>query len=226
MSMFTNPLVVDAGQVALEYREGDRQRILTAGTYRRRRAATYVTVDMRTRLVPVAPQEVPTADGIGVRVSLTIQLRVTDPVAFIEIAADPVATVYLAAQVALREVCAGVEATELTRRTSAFDADAIRVAAATAAEPVGIEVVSIAVRDVIVPQEIRSSALDLVTAKARGLAKLETARAETASLRALANAGRVLEQYPALAQLRLVQEAPYGSRILLGVDTSPTVAAD
>jgi hypothetical protein len=44
---------------------------------------------------------------------------------------------------------------------------------------------------------------------------LEAARAETAALRALANGARLLDEHPALAQLRLVQSAPPGTRLVL-----------
>jgi hypothetical protein len=76
------------------------------------------------------------------------------------------------------------------------------------------------------PAEIRAAAMQLVTAKTRGAAQLESARAETAALRALANAGKLLDAHPALAQLRLVQQIPCGSRVVLAMggavpDTAP-----
>ncbi|CQD10241.1 hypothetical protein BN970_02011 [Mycolicibacterium conceptionense] len=82
------------------------------------------------------------------------------------------------------------------------------------------------VKDVIVPAEIRAAAMQLVTAKATGAAKLEAARAETAALRALANAGKLLDAHPALAQLQLVQRVPYGSKVVLAVGGSTDVASD
>ena len=59
--------------------------------------------------------------------------------------------------------------------------------------------------------------MELVTARSRGLAQLEAARAETVALRSLANGARLLDEHPALARLRLVQAAPYGSRVVLAV---------
>lgn len=59
------------------------------------------------------------------------------------------------------------------------------------------------------------SATELVTERQRGLGALETARAETAALRSLANAGRLLDDHPALARQRLVQAAPMGSQVVL-----------
>ena len=51
-----------------------------------------------------------------------------------------------------------------------------------------------------------------------------TARAETAVVRTLANAARVLDASPALAQLRLVQSVPYGAQVKLQLPTPRTEA--
>jgi regulator of protease activity HflC (stomatin/prohibitin superfamily) len=96
------------------------------------------------------------------------------------------------------------------RRSSRIDAAAIRDAARDAGVRTGVDVLDAYLKDVIVPAEIRTAAMQLVTAKSRGAAQLEDARAETAAMRALANAGKLLEAHPALAQLRLVQQVPYG----------------
>jgi hypothetical protein len=84
------------------------------------------------------------------------------------------------------------------RRSTRIDAVAIRDAARDAGSRTGVDVVDAYVKDVIVPAEIRTAAMQLVTAKARGAAQLEAARAETAALRALANAGKLLDAHPAL----------------------------
>lgn len=112
------------------------------------------------------------------------------------------------------------------QRGNRIDADAIATAARTAGARTGVEVIGAFVKDVIVPAEIRAAALQLATAKATGAAKLEAARAETAALRALANAGKLLDAHPALAQLQLVQRVPYGSKVVLGLGSPMDVASD
>ncbi|MGV9709392.1 slipin family protein [Gordonia sp. NPDC003424] len=225
MSLF-NRFSIDPGQIVLEYRNGKLTRELLPGKHIAWSDARYVAVEMRERLVPVALQEVLTADAMAVRVSMALRVIVVDAVAFTERAVDPVAAVYLAAQIALREVCATVASDQLIRRGDSLDVAPIRAAAARAASTVGIEVRDAVVKDVVVPQEVRLAALQVITAKARGQAQLEAARAETASLRALANAGRLLDAHPALAQLRLVQAAPYGSRLVLAVGGADASALD
>lgn len=211
-----NRITVPPGHIVLAYR-GDHAQTLPAGRHRVRKPDATLSVDLRERLIPVAPQEVLTADSMAVRVSMMLRACVIDAAAFVERAADPIGAVYLAAQVALREVCAGIAADDLIRRGDTVDVTPIRAAAAEVADTVGMEVLEVVIRDVIVPAEVRSAALDVITAKTRGLAKLEAARAETAALRALANAGRLLDAHPALAQLRLVESVPYGARVVLSV---------
>lgn len=212
-----NRLTITVGQSALIYRNGTLQRVLRPGTHWIVGNTTTAVVEMRERLVALAPQDVLTADAVALRITMALRIAVADPVAYTETAADPVSAVYLAAQIALRDTVSAVTAEDVVQRNHRVDAEAILSAARTAGARVGIEVREVFVKDVIVPAEIRSAAMELVTAKARGAAQLETARAETAALRALANAGRLLDAHPALAQLRLVQAMPYGSRVVLSV---------
>jgi regulator of protease activity HflC (stomatin/prohibitin superfamily) len=220
-------LTVEAGQHALVYRDGSLSRVLRPGSHRLYGAVSTVVVDLRERLVTLAPQEVLTSDAVSLRVTLALRIVVTDAVAYVEKADDPVAGVYLAAQIALRDIAAGISAEDVMRRSDRIDAAVIRDAARTAGSRTGLDVLDAYVKDVIVPAEIRTAAMQLVTAKARGAAQLEAARAETAALRALANAGTLLDAHPALAQLRLVQQVPYGSRVVLALrGTDAGVAPD
>ena len=210
-------ILVDVGHTTLEYRKGQLSRALPSGEYRRRSSAMYVTVDLREQLISVALQEVLTSDAIPIRVSMSMRIAVVDAVRYTEIADTPIAMVYLAAQIALRKVCAQVTANDLIARGDALDIAPVVVAARSVGATVGVEVRDVVVKDIVVPAEIRAAAMEMITAKARGQAKVESARAETAALRAMANAGRMLDASPALAQLRLVQSAPYGARVVLAV---------
>ena len=208
--------VVRPAHLALEYRAGGLARVLEPGAYRVRRPEAVVLVGVAERLIPVAPQEILTAESVPVRVSMTLRVKVVDPIAYTERAVDPDAVVYLAAQIALREALSGVAVDDLLRRTGAVDGETVRRGVSAAAEEVGVQVLGVVVKDVVLPSEIRSAAIDLITAKARGAARLEEARAETAALRALANAGRMLDASPALARLRMIEAAPAGAKIVFG----------
>jgi regulator of protease activity HflC (stomatin/prohibitin superfamily) len=213
MSLFT--LTVNPGECLLERRPGKPTRALEAGQHRRRWHATYVRIDLRQRLTQLAPQDVPTADGLSVKVTVAVRWVVVDAVRFTEQATDPFGLVYLAAQVVLRDALTEVPvdgAVAAARRTLT---EPLLDGARQVARTVGIDVLDVVVKDVIVPSDVRAAYAQLATAKQQAQVKLETARAETAALRSLANAAKLLDEHPALARLRLVESLPYGSKLEL-----------
>jgi regulator of protease activity HflC (stomatin/prohibitin superfamily) len=213
MPLFT--LTVNPGECLLERRPGLPTRALQAGKHRRRHDATYVVVDLRQRLTQLAPQDVPTSDGLTAKVTIAVRWTVLDAVRFTELAADPFALVYLAAQVVLRDALAEVPVESAVAAARRMLADPLREAADRVGRPVGIEVLDVVVKDVMVPADVRAAYGQLVMAKHQAQIKLETARAETAALRSLANAAKLLDDHPALAKLRLVESLPYGSKLEL-----------
>ena len=215
MNLFT--ITIDARQCALRYRHGRLEQVLSAGRHRRVRGSRYVRIDLRDALLALSPQEVMTSDAVPVKVTATVRWSVGDPVAFVEQSTDPLGTVYLAAQVALRDALSGTSVEALSVRGAALPVEQITGATAAVAARVGVEVAEVVVKDVILPAEIRHAAAELLTARHRGAAQLEAARAETAALRSLANGAKLLDAHPALAQLRLVQSAPMGTQLVLRV---------
>lgn len=209
----------------LLYVRGAYSRTLGPGRHRLPRGADLVEVDLREQHLPLSPQEVLTADGLSVRVTAVVRCAVVDARAFHENHQDPLGVVYLAAQVALREELGAVGVEDLARRGATLPVEALTAAAARAGALVGVEVREVVVKDVILPGELRAAAVEVATAKARGLAQLETARAETAALRSMANAAQLLEDHPALARLRTVQSAGAGGQVVVHVHdgATPTV---
>ena len=216
MALLSLATTVEARTCAVLYRHGVRVGVLAAGRHRRPYGSVVVPVDLRERILAVAPQDVPTADGASVRVTAAVRWTVTDPVAFVEVADDPTAVLYLATQVALRETLAAVETDRLARRGT-LPLDEVLAAVQAAGAAVGVSVQDVVLKDVLLPAEIRGAATALIVARQRGAAVLEEARAETAALRSLANGARLLDAHPALAQLRLVQSVPPGTRLVLTV---------
>lgn len=217
MSLFT--LTVKPGERLLALRAGFPTTVLEPGRHRRHLRTTYRSIDVRERLVQVAPQEVLTADGVAVKVTPVLRWSVGDPVRFTELVSDPAAFVYLAVQVALRDALTGVLVEDAVATARRDLAPALTAAATAAGAEVGIAVREVVVKDVILPADLRTAYAELVTGKQRAQLQLDQARAETAALRSLANAAKLLDDHPALAKLRLVQALPYGSKLELTVDT-------
>jgi len=216
-------ITIPTRHAAVVYHAGRLVDVLPAGRTRRRWGHHYVLVDLRERQQVIPPQDIPTAAGLGVRVSAVARWAITDPVAFLEVSQTPADTLHLATQLALREAVGALAAADLVVALRRLDVTA-PVDAAT--RQVGIATLGVAVRDVVLPHDLRIATAEVVTARLRGAAALEAARAETAALRALANGARLLDEHPALAQLRLVQSAPPGTRLVLQLGGTPEPAGD
>jgi len=79
-------------------------------------------------------------------------------------------------------------------------------------------------KDLMFSGDIKKAFAQAVTARKEGQAALERARGETAALRNLANAARVLDANPALMQLRVLQQigGTTGNTVVLGLSGSGT----
>ena len=208
-------LTVQPWQVALERRDGEPTRVLRSGRHVQRTRATYDVLDVRERIDVVPAQELLTADGVTVKISAVWVWTIDDPVVFTEKVRDPVHAVYVAIQLALRDALATQEAEALVRSPRTGLVSGFAETVARAAAEVGIRVLDVVVKDVVLPADLRRAYSELVVGRHRAQAQLEAARAETAALRSLANGAKLLDDHPSLAQLRLVQALPPGSRVEL-----------
>lgn len=88
----------------LLFRHGRLQTVLGPGLHRRWTGGfTVRLVDMRPWVLLVPTQEVPTADGATVKVTVAGQVRVKDAATYVTAARDSEQALYLAVQIALRE---------------------------------------------------------------------------------------------------------------------------
>lgn len=212
MNVFS--IVVERHEKVLAVRDGQVVDVLGPGRHRRQRRTAYERVDVRSRVTTISPQEILTADGATVKVSASIRWEVIDPILYTSVR-DAEAVVYLAVQIALRDALATREVAEVVRDGRRDAGPAALEAAHLAAATVGIAIDDVVLKDIVLPHELRTAYAELLTTRQRGQAQLEAARAESAALRSLANAAKLLEDHPALERLRLVQSAGYGSRLVL-----------
>ncbi len=200
-------VTVQDWQRKLLYVDGRLQRVLEPGRHRyNKRRSTLVNAEMRWRMLTVPGQELITADGVTVRVSVAASWRVTDPVSYVSVATSAQEVLYGAVQEAIRDAVAATsfdDALADRTRLSAGLTDTVQ----DRTGEVGIGVADVRARDLMLPGELRRAAMERVVARERGQAELERARAEAATLRSLANTARLLEQHPSLLHLRTLQAA-------------------
>jgi regulator of protease activity HflC (stomatin/prohibitin superfamily) len=203
-------IVVREWERVLVYRDGAFVEQLEPGRHRRplwRRTRVVVVVRPRQLLVPT--QEVLTGDGLPVKISVTAALAVVGPQLWHEAVERPEDFLYTALQVALRDAVAVRTLDEVLADRSTIGAD-LTAAVAGRCAAVGASVTDVALRDVVVPAELRRAAAEVVTARTQGLAALERARSEVAATRALANAAKMVADSPGLLQLRTLQAVEAG----------------
>lgn len=203
-------IVVQEWERVLLYRDGRFEELLGAGSHRRLRwRRRRVRVSVRARLLTVAGQEVLTADGVSVKASLLARCRVADPRLWHEGVEDADAFLYGALQVAVRESIGTRRLDDLLAGRTTVGPEML-AAVEGAAASLGMVVEDIAVRDLMVPAELRRAAVEVATARAQGTAALERARSEVAATRALVNAARLVSEHPGLLELRTLQAVEAG----------------
>lgn len=184
------------------------------GRHRRRGRSEWHVVDLRPSILTIPTQEVLTADGVQVRLSVVATITVVDPTLWVSASASPYEVIYSALQVALRDRVAELELASVSgARTTLLDGVEAELAPAFAA--LGVTVTSIALKDVTLPAEVRAAVAQVALTKQRALAELERARGEAASLRSLANTAKLIAENPALLQLRTLQAATEGAQVVI-----------
>jgi regulator of protease activity HflC (stomatin/prohibitin superfamily) len=205
LASLRHAFIVPQGYVGLLYVNGKFVEILQPGRHIRwGRNVTVDPQDIRKATLHVAAQEVLTADNVSVKFSLMVTYQIVDAIKAAHETQSWQADLYNAAQLALRTVISGVAIETLLTQRNAIDAQLLPLVQPVAAK-IGIDVLTVEVKDVILPGDLKRAFAETLKAKQEGHAALERARGETAALRNLANAARVLEDNPALMNLRLVQ---------------------
>ncbi len=177
---------------------------------------TTETVDLRTTIQALGTQEVLTRDGLPVRLTATAEYAAADPRRFTEGVQSPYQAMYLVVQTALRDAVTALNADDLLARRVDLSA-AVTEECRPRFEELGLRLDRIELRDITFPGELKRAFAAVLLAQKESQATLERARGESAALRSLANAARMLEGNPALAHLRLLQslESAKGATIVL-----------
>jgi len=205
-------------QRGLRYRTGRFSGLVDAGPHISVRGWSEIHVlDGRPTSLTVPGQEMLTADGVALKVSLTAHYVIADPVAAVTGDQDHLRALYVALQASLRDAIAGRTADDILASRGEIG-PATGAAVASDLARIGVELLGIDVRDVMVPSELKRAFAGIVAARREAEAALERARGETAALRSLANAGRLVDDNPGLLQLRLLQqlEGSSGNTLVLG----------
>jgi regulator of protease activity HflC (stomatin/prohibitin superfamily) len=221
---FRNRLIVREFELGLLYRYGKFVRALAAG---RHVVWGYgyalSTVDQRKQTFAIAGQELLSADNVGLKLSVAITFQVADPVKAMHEVQDWRGHLYNAVQLALRTLIAAQAVEALLGQRLALGKELLATVQPEAGK-IGVTVQAVEVKDVMFPGELKKGFTEVLKAKQEGQAALERARGESAALRNLANAARLLQNNPALQNLRLLQSisaaGAAGNTLVMGLPTT------
>ena len=206
-------------QKALKYTKGRYQETLGPGQYwifpwR----SLIVLVDVRPEFITIPGQDVLSADGVTLKVSLAAQFAVSDPNVAVNQNANFRNSLYLLLQMALREIVGKEKIDTLLENRADISSKLMELTTAKATE-LGLKLSLADVKDIMFPGEMKKVFAQVVKAQKEGQAALEKARGETAALRNLANAARTMDDNPNLLQLRALQALAdsSGSTLVLGL---------
>ncbi|MEM9090775.1 MAG: slipin family protein [Cyanobacteria bacterium P01_F01_bin.53] len=190
----------------LKYVKGRFRQVLPPGQYNAGLFTNSVIrkVDIRPQYVTVPGQAVFTSDGVGIKVSVTASYAISDPAMAINEVSNYREALYLVLQNGLREVVGAIAIDDLMTSRCQLS-EPLLEASASKLTPFGLRLISIDIKDLMLPGELKKLYAQVVQARQEGLAQLERARGESAALRNLANAAKLANDNPSLIQLRLLQ---------------------
>ena len=175
-------------QKGLKYSRGRYADTLNAGQYWIFSTfSSVLPVDIRPQFVTIQGQDVLSADGVTLKVSLAAEFQVADPNVAINKNANFQNSLYLTLQMAVREIVGKEKIDTLIENRAGFSSKLTELTSGKATE-FGLKLISADIKDIMFPGEMKKAFAQVVKAQKDGQAALEKARGETAALRSLANA--------------------------------------
>jgi regulator of protease activity HflC (stomatin/prohibitin superfamily) len=195
---------IETGHAGLFVKDGRHEATLGPGVHALWKGvarARVQDVDLREQVVDVAGQDIMTADKVTLRLNAVVTFKVADPIKAVTVVDDFRQALYREAQLAVRAVIGTRELDVLLAEKDAVARELDGIVRARVA-PFGLEVVSLGLKDVILPGEMKDLMNKVVEAKKAAEANLITRREETAAMRSHANTAKILETNPTLMRLR------------------------
>ena len=196
--------VVEDGKTGLLYLEGRFTRPLGPGTYGFWTAAgnpQVEVVELRLQTLEIPGQEILTKDKVSIRVNVWAEYQVTDAVRARQAVKDYAAQLYRAVQFAVRRTLGQRTLEEVLAEKVDID-ETVAAEVRRETEAFGVRVGAIALKDIVLPGEMREILNQVVTAEKQAQASLIRRREETAATRSLLNTAKLLEGNPLLVRLK------------------------
>jgi regulator of protease activity HflC (stomatin/prohibitin superfamily) len=199
-----NISTVEPGCAGVYFKDGTYVETLGPGQYmfwKNTGKVKFYHVDMRETLLDVSGQEIMTSDKVTLRMNSVMTYRVADALKSVSIVDDSKQAVYREAQLALRAVIGTFDLNTLLSEKEKVAED-LEGTIKDRAAAFGIDVLSIGIRDVILPGDMKDMMNKVIEAQKAADANLIMRREETAAMRSQANTAKLLDNNPTLMRLR------------------------
>ena len=184
--------------------DGQFRKVLEPGLHvfwKFQRSVKVDIMDRRVQALEVSGQDILTRDKVSLRVNLTALWQLLDFVTARAGLQNFVEFVYKELQFALREAIGGRTLDELLGAKGDLDRE-IQASALSRIEKHGIQLVSVGVKDIILPGDMKEILNKVVEAEKVAQANLIKRREETAATRSLLNTARLMDENPTLMRLK------------------------
>ncbi len=162
---------------------------------------SYQKVDIRTKAVDVPDQEAITKDNVSTRISAVIYYKVTDASKAVLEVEDFFFAVHQLAQTTMRNVVGEVELNDLLANRDKI-AQRIRDIVAETTGSWGLEVLSVELKDIILPEDMKRTMAKQAEADREKKATIINSEGEVIAAQNLAKAANIMADSPGALHLR------------------------
>lgn len=163
-----------------------------------------VRVSLRTIALDVPPQDIITRDNVSIKVSAVIYFRVIDPRKAVVEVQDYLFATSQMSQTTLRSIVGQSELDELLAARDKINKE-LQSIIDSHTEPWGIKVSNVEVKQIDLPVEMQSAMARQAEAERNRRAKVINAEGEFQASQKLADAAKVIGEFPIAVQLRFLQ---------------------
>ncbi len=195
---------IPEGKVGVLYVNGEYRKVLSSGKqvfWKDVAKVKIYIVDLRDQVLDVSGQDIMTQDKVTLRLNALVSYRVVDARKSVDTSQDALQSLYRETQLVLRSEVGGrsLDALLSDKETLAVGA---KQALFSVAEAMGIEVLSLGIRDVILPGDMKDLLNQVIEAQKASEANGIKRREETAAMRSQLNTAKLMESNPVLMKLR------------------------
>lgn len=195
---------VEEGKVGLLYVDGRYVRSFGPGAYGFWNAVgspRVEVVDLRLQTLEIPGQEILTRDKVSVRVNISAEFQVMDALKAKQSVKDYSEYLYRTLQLAVRQTLGKRTLEQILDEKVDID-ESVASEVRREMEAFGVRVGLIALKDIILPGDMREILNQVVTAEKQAQANLIRRREETAATRSLLNTAKLMEDNPLLVRLK------------------------